>query len=512
MITFLLASLLSVDILDPAAVDRSLVGKRITVEGVYSGQGGAGAGRFVRLIGGKTPFRVRDVSLGTVRTKMNVRIVGDVRLLQGELVVDMVSWEPLPSDLETYDRRAEKIKDNDYDSWEKLSLWAIDRFQRFGAPGLDKKADLAYRTSIAVQRQSAGKDPAALETLLRRIREQNRLPQYDFSELEHEILRLRGQELLSDPTKDSTAIEEFAERVRGALRGTRGTPPPPLDPASRERYETSPSFIFAREPERRPQFARFWEVALMEEARRRDAEKNNRDPFDLYERARRDAPDYPEFARQWLQRAVANAKSQLPTLSKQAIDDLSQRAAEGLGDSKIRGELTSSWLAEKERAMRDEEERLKVRARRQGLAAPPGDARARQELAAIYNEWFPDDSSHREKAAALLKEALAIDPQFAPARAQLKGMGYALGTDGKWRREVGGQEVVPNRSATSFRRGMAADEVVKTNGQPDRKARIVTSAGVTHQWTYQSVGEKVVVFLTESSGGEIRLSEIHLLR
>ena len=495
----LLVSTLGQLVVEPEEIDESLVGRRIVVDGVYLGTFGEGPSAELRLHHCKAKFISTAVRLDSVR-RGNLEIVGDVRAGGGNIVVDVRSLKELPSDVERYQRQTFKLSNDDYSGWYKLAEWSRDRSQRYKNSELAKLALTAYQTAVTAERTTMSDNPAGLRQLAKRIRHDGILNDFDFDDLEHQILHV---ELQAKPMAQWTADElsHFAQKVRERLEVTESVARGAAEAHLRQQYDNEPletyrsasSFV-------RKQLARYWEVQLLHQIQRLEYATGRRDAFTLAEEAAAQMPEYPAIAQEWTKvgnQALTDEKVQ--PLSRKELEELAKRLAAQSPPEAER--LRARWL-------KLQEDLLRLRER----DAVQRDAQTRYELANLYLEWL-DSADAQQEAVRLFVEALEIDPAFADAEAKLRQLGHQRSSTGKWIRSDEAANTPDPRARRTLRTGMPAEEVLRILGRPDTKSRMITASRTGRfqsmfQWAYRSGAETTLVFFEESSSGQLRVARI----
>ena len=133
----------------------------------------------------------------------------------------------------------------------------------------------------------------------------------------------------------------------------------------------------------------------------------------------------------------------------------------------------------------------------------PTDAEGRVLLAAQYKGMLGDVAT----AAALLQDALRLDPQSPTAATALEALGYHKAGDRWLPPDVApapATSATPSPPAAAREPGgsifgMTRDEVRRLLGKPDRTARVATQGRVIEQWTY---GPKPINFLRRDPRSE----------
>ncbi|HVJ81023.1 MAG TPA: hypothetical protein VNC50_08140, partial [Planctomycetia bacterium] len=314
---------------DPTTVNRSLDGRRIIVEGVYTASGQLGAG-------GMTPMQLRHCNaLFLVPKRLipvsgfegNLEVTGTVQLEGARVQVIVDKLERLPTDEDQYREAAGKAKD-DEDAWFALSQWADQRAKLYGDAEIAKKAVEAYRRGIGALRTKAAGDPAALAAVKARVHKDRRWTDFDFEDVDHEILLA---EEAKTPAGDRAKWAEFVESVARRLPGAREVRKP-LDNRLAGAYDRDPKKAFAEvEGEQRTAMARYYYAKLVRKQLALDGEGGEVAPFELAKRAREKLPEFPDEARKWTGKWVEAQTAKLADLDSESVDALAKTIADDLG-------------------------------------------------------------------------------------------------------------------------------------------------------------------------------------
>lgn len=490
---------------EPEEITAALDGRRIVVQGLYNGQVGTGIQRQLGMTNSNAKFllgRRFDQRLTGVQ---NIEVIGTVRAQGQDVFVDVASVRVLPSDLEEYDLRAKEIRNGDFLAWYELAQWASQRDKRYPGHGLKEKVDETYRRGIQVERRAAAGNPTALRRLTQRTAKELKIKDFDFADIEHEILHAEAAAVDDQSTEK---LEDFARRVRDRLPFGDREEMAPAAPELRRGYDADPigTFLKASDDERK-QLSRYWQVKLLVRAQERKRDLGRIDWLTLGEWADAEMPDYPGIAERWLEKAKEESLPKLPSLSRSEIQRLAVSASRS--NEEEGKELRVRWLQAREQALRDSEQRSAATSKAKRRQPLPPNARERLELAKDYVQWFKDDPEMVHKAVELLSEALTIDPTFLAARAALEQLGYVLSPNGEWvtkeNAPLAALQAKPNGTVGI---GMTPDRVLEIKGAPDSRARFVTAHRVIHQWVYHAIDETTHVFFDQTKDGSLRVTSL----
>lgn len=473
---------------DADRISQAHAGKRIVVDGVYSSVLGRGERRQLRLKRCKAKFLPGAAELG--RNPGNLSIVGDVRVENREILVTVVSLRPLPPDSKRFARMADAI--SDANGWYRLAGWARRRAELYQSAGMAEKSNDAYLSGVALERRAAAGDPKALANLLRTIRRDGRVPSFDFTDLDHEVLRA---ELAAKRDAGPDALQRFAVEVRNHY----SLPPveqlEPLDPSLRARYDKDPLGAFASASgEQRAALARYLEVEVLRAVCRKRFEGPTPDLLAAAKFAETEMPDFKDIADDFYDRWIDEQSATLGTLGKQQVLTLADRIGRRAGDAGAAGKVLIRWLDQREDQFRDAEKR--------GRQPNPRD---RNELARYYEqleESLPEGYAH-ENMVRLTKEAYEIDPTSRIVEARLSELGLRKNADAEW------VPISATRTTRTVAIGQRPEQVLQVLGEPDSKAKLVSAGAVTHQWVYRSGKANTYVLFVESPPERPTVAAIH---
>lgn len=489
LLTSLAVVLVSQVRVEPEALERTYVGQRIAVEDLCSGVLGEGEQRHFRLKRcSNVKFIPKGVYLDNIQGHM-VQVTGTVQLQDQNLVVFVDSLVKLPDDLTRYKQQADLIDENDFPSWYRLSDWALQRANNYQSEAMRERSEVAYRTAVGIQRRLAQGNPDRLHQLRDKIVQDRRITNYDLDSLDHEILRATYQQM---QTAEPETLRQFARTVQQRLGGTPDLPP--LAPAVREQYRQHPNAVFARaNPTERARLSRYWQAEILNRALVEQARGKQWTTADLAKAAAEQFPDYPDLLKNWQDDALADFRRDPLTLSREQVAALAADVPE-----LQRPQIYMTWLLAKEAQLQREEGIAEKKAAAQGVRNVR-DAKARFELAELYQQWLPRNPPAVQRQKQLLTEAVQIDPSFMEAQVKLRQLGETTVATAPPRREA---EAV----GSAFRIGMRAEDITVA---PDHKARFVTQGRTVHQWIYRGIGGKTTyLFLETGPSGALTVTDV----
>jgi hypothetical protein len=491
---------------EPTVVGRNLEGRRIIVEGVYAASGRIDSN-------GMTPMQLRRCNATFLVPKRlvptggfegNLEVTGTVELngQRAQVIVDKL--ERLPTDDDHYREAAGKAKD-DADAWFALSEWADQRAKLYDNRELANKSAEAYRRGIGSLREKAAGDPAALAAIKARVHKERRWPDFDFEDVDHEILRAEEAKV---PAGDRAKLAEFIEAVARRLPGAREVMKP-IDPRLAAAYDRDPVKAYGSvEGEHRLAMARYGYSKLVRKLLALEGEAGETGPYEIAKRAKEKLPEYPDEARKWIGKWADAQLAKLAELDADTLDKLAKTMAEEMGKPSEANDIRGEWLDRQERIWRDDENRKRNLALERNAVFRP-DFRGLFDIAKQRQTWFPRDEKMREKSVKIYQEILAEVKDYPPAIAELKALGYQHDPKLGWVAQSSPSG--PARRATERRpitTEMSDKEVLAQLGAPSGKCRIGGAQGTTHAWTYESPAETLVVILTGAPNA-LRVVKVH---
>lgn len=492
--------------IEPEDLGRRHHGQRVLIDDRISSVLGEGNSRQFRLR--RCPnvtFQIGDK--GPKSLEGNARVVGVARFERNNLRVDVESISLLPTDLEEFQVRSQAIAKDNPKGWYELADWARKRSRTYSDPAMEKKAVQAYARGIEIERGLAADNAETLRSLRDRLIHQEFL-NADLTDIDHAIL---WAEFKSKSDRSPDELERFADRLVQTLDPERTALPGRLDAHLARRYLDDPigTFREARTNDR-PSFVRAWEVQL-----RRDAwdARVSANPivegYKAWEWSKEALRDEPDVGRSWLAAAIEAETAKSSDFDKDRFRKLTERIRTDARDPDRATLMERDWLSRGEQRMREEERRQAALAKRAGRTAPPPNVRGRYDIALVWLEWFGDQEV--ERPAALLLEAVTIEPDFEPAAKELRRLGYARLADSRWVSPEEARKVVKeDNGPRAITEGMDADRVVEILGEPDSRCRFITGKDlIEHHWTYRTAAGPLGIILLSRPNGPPRVQAVH---
>jgi hypothetical protein len=411
-------------------------------------------------------FRPAEGEFPKLRRNTNqVEATGRLERRGSDLIFLVTDLKEVPSDAEVYALKESALDAGDPADWYRLADWAQTRGTFYEDRFLLDKAAEDRRKALALERQAAANDPAALAALARKAAGFG-LPEQE-QELLHESLRVRWDVLRQDPKSD---LNQFAEQVRSRLPGSeKPLPAWPMDLAAR--YAAEPLAVYNRATAaERPALDRLFyaEVRLAAIVRTADPEGANGEA--VAAKIEASLPERPDLAARYREREIDYRLKRIEAATRTEALDLARRLEErGRGDEAKR--VLKTWVAAREATLRKEE-------------GPAGLIRAAEDYETVLGD--------KPTAAKLLAEALKEIPNSEEIRHKLAQLGYVQ-VDGAWitKKEAESRPVDPITLAMREGRvavGMSPEQVRKTLGAPDRVARAASVSKVHEVWVFGEGG------------------------
>lgn len=451
-------------------------GEQLRVEGRVE----SASGRLLRLRKLPLPFRpAEDVLAELPETGMQVEVTGRLGRRGDGLVFLVTELKNIPDDAEVYALKESALDAGDPADWYGLADWAADRGGFYEDRFLLAKAAEARRKGLALERQTASGDPAALAGLAKKADGfgLGELRQ----ELTHESLRVRWDSLRQKADTDLGSLIEEAKA--GLPVAEKPLASWPTDLAAR--YAAEPLATYNRAGgDERPALDRlfFAEVQLAAIERFADPEGANGEL--VAARIEAVLPERADLAEHHREREIDYRLKRIETATRSEALDLAKRL-EGRGRADEAKRALAAWLAAREAALRKD--------------GPAG--------LVVVAEDYSDVLGDKATAARLLVEALKENPKSQEIADKLRGLGYVR-VDGVWitKEEAETRPVDPITLAMREGRvtvGMSPEQVRKTLGAPDRVARAASVSQVHEAWLYGQAGRGglAIHFLRYSARG-----------
>ena len=200
---------------------------------------------------------------------------------------------------------------------------------------------------------------------------------------------------------------------------------------------------------------------------------------------RDELPEEVAMAANFEQREVDYRLGRIPELSRREMQQLLE-LLDGLKRSNGRDTIIAEWLAAQEK--------------RFGTSELAGVLRVADEYLFVFEQW--KNSAHQQKGIDLLKSAWAIAAVESPGDAvqiaeRLKVLGWEH-LNGKWLTTQQMETLPKDDIQIAIRdgrvvKGMTAQQVAQTLGQPERISRFGSAKVMREMWTYDGTGSAGLV-------------------
>ncbi len=396
-----------------------------------------------------------------------VRAIGILHKEGDQFAVDVQSLQLLPEDEVRLAQGVAVLAPDDVKNRKAWARWAARRAEMYSDVSLEIKARELEAQVLRIEANDASaRDPKTALALAREGRE-NKVPEPLPSSLAHRAFQ--GMARLATTPEE---LDQLASRIETFLpRSSRPVGTVDLNPWL-DRYQADPMATYLQAPQN---VRNALDRRLLADVRQRSLELKAKTDgslaLKLAEDARTQLPDRPELAETLRNLGLETASRNVAALRRSEVLDLA-RAYEKSGQSDRGREVIRSWLQDQR------ENRLGAR-----------DAEGRVLLADQYRSLLND----RTTAVALLREAVAIDPESKPASEAFRRLGFRQEGD-QWVEAVSspsGEEAdrrendpdaIPELDDPIV--GLTTDEVLSRFGKPDRRSRSITQGQVMIQWTY----------------------------
>lgn len=336
-----------------------------------------------------------------------------------------------------------------------------------------------------------------------------------------------GLEKAVSGTNDQAGLERLTRDIVGLLPDAAKPREGKISDQIAGRYKADPlnAYIEAGEEDRqlldRDLLARAMEKGLLIAADNQPEQLEG-----MVDVAKRNFPDRPAMADSVRDRGLLALVDKAKTLRRDDLIKLVAQVRDTFGQAELAQKLAREWLAS-----------------RQAENLAPNDAEGRLALAKDYLSMLGD----KRTAAALLREALSIDPDHAASATELTSLGWKKDGDrwvdpdepdpnqstaeGKFPApqpnlpggklaNSGGEVPAPPRPSQPPATGADPETLVGVSqaqiqakfGIPDRKVRALTQGLLTEQWIYETPSSnQIVQFVRRSVRSEPAVKAVYLV-
>ncbi|MGH7199117.1 MAG: hypothetical protein ACREJB_00825 [Planctomycetaceae bacterium] len=429
-------------------------------------------GRYSSIARGSLRMRNCDLAFRSADSEGFPRLRGDSDVIQvtgrleqqGSRFVFLVErLRERPSDLQTLKTRETALDRRTPDGWYELAEWASHRGEFYDDDELRRAADRLTFRAVEIERTALDDDDAAARFALAARLPDLGLPDSLRMELVHE-----GWRVLYDQEREKETADwsDFAARMKRDLPDSEI----PLDapqPKLQQRYEANPLSVYqnAGESDRRKLHRLFYADVLLKTIL---ADAEDRTGFEIADRIDRDLPERHALAEEHRERALADRLANVGTATRPEMLELAATFRKRDDADRARQTMEEWLTAKRERLAQDDPAGLR-------------------QLAEEYRSLLEDEKT----AAALLLKAYELSPSPEVA-ARLEQLGYRQ-RDGQWLSRSELEDLPEDPLAKAMRegrvtKGMTADQVRTTLGNPTASVRIATSGRISEIWTYGEPG------------------------
>jgi hypothetical protein len=465
---------------------EQFVGAVVRIEGRVSLAGG---GQF-RLVKCDLPIHASDTMIRSLQAKKSVEITGRFKRDNGKLVFEADRIQNLPTDLEQYNSRTAKLRNDDAADWYEVGDWASERSRFYDDADLAKKARTAYEHGLMAESRNLKADDAGGRFQLATKVAGYKLPEALRMELMHEGDRILWHAALKARPfdRDSWAklIKKLAEDLPGSTQPLKAIPEELAG-----RYEREPLAVYHDSPDDvRKQLHRILYTNVLIKVIGEDAAPDGRNGDAIAARLEAEAPEFPQLAKQYRDQKMTWRIGQAATATRPEIEQLAADLRTRQQPDQARLVLTK-WLRAREPRLRQD------------------GAVGYLQLADEYLLLLQDERN----AVAVLAEAHKLDPAFADVTEKLQSLGYA-DVGGTWVKSL--QPKVPNPVEMpdavipgTFAIGMNAATARNVMGS-GVTGRVLTKRGVSEVWSFGAPGTSRVIIRLEGTNlsPELRVTDI----
>ena len=473
----------TIPLVEPEQLTRNpdLIGREVTVDDrvlfYQSHRGPGGKQIYDELLLKRTPviFKLPPALRPDRPPREPVaRVQGVLRQEGKQVYCDVQSVEMLPADLTRFEKELTKLSPRDNAGRLRWADWGAKRGKAFKDEPLIRRAREVESEAILADAQRQGAD---LLTLSKSARAKG-LDAALAGGLAHAGYLQRLAE-----AKTSADLARLAKEVDEAL-------PDAADPKGSKiagleewlpRYKINPTLAYrdAPPPIRAALDRKLLADIVQQRLERRAGEEPSK-TMNLADEARTSLPDRPEVAAKLRTGGLASSEASVASMRLSEVEALAKTFRDEQEDGRAK-KLLAAWL---------EDQRLKK------LSA--GDADGRILLASHYLRLLDD----RLNAAALLREAVRIDPNSRDAADAFRRLGYKKSTEGEWVESrptpppavplqptapstTPANETPPASDPEKTLIGLTPAQVKRKIGAPDKITRSATNKETIEQWIYQ---------------------------
>lgn len=415
------------------------------------------------------PFHIPDDIVRNRGSTGAVELTGRIAKVDGKLVFRVNSITSRPKDRDRLRAMRFDIDPDQPEQWYKIADWGHRRAKFYEDAELAQDARaLDQQGVVTALRRLKSDDENGLEVLLVTAREK-KVDESLLQQILHQSLHVRWN-ALRKAKWNGAAYAELEADLTQQLPGSRDQLKRWPEDLS-QKYAREPIDIYANTPvEDRLTLHRLFLVSLVSEIILHDALPDGSNGFEIANRFRKETPERPEQAQQWIRKGIAFHQARLPNMTRSQLDEYT-RKLELEDESILVREARQKWLLARE---------------------PHYRAEGARGLADLANQWM---SLLRDQSTAtqFYIESWTVNKDYAPASEWLTSHGMRL-VDGRWMTEeaIKAMPLSPIDQAIRDGRievGMTRNQVLSTlGGPPDRLTRIATSQGVGEWWEYDATG------------------------
>ena len=465
-----------------------LQGVTLRLEGRYSVIGN----REMRFQNCDLPFILPPNPPGRRNDSNVVEVSGEIVTQQGnKLAFRIESLTPRMNDLDALQRMRYGIKTEEPDDWYRVADWARKRGRFYQDQALlDEARKLDRQGVLAEFRKTPAGSLESLRDLLEKARSKS-VGEDLVQMIIHE--RLHSQlDRLNKRAFDEASWRDLAATIGAELKGAL-TPLESYPEELATKYNAQPRSTYeAADEEQRRTLHRLFYIDIMTRRILADARADGENGFTVADRLRGSIPERKPLIAAYEQKAIDARMEKIGVMTRASLIEFTSRLEQD-NRSELATEAKKKWLAAREPILRQE------------------GARGLNDLAKLWLDLLGD----REAATQFSLEALAINPDSAPAKDWLLEAGYV---------KVGEQWMpaseIPVKPKTETERaieqgrpipGMTTAELRAALGVlPTTTTRIATANQSTEIWFYEAAG--IVVELSKPQGThEVRVVSVHAI-
>lgn len=441
------------------------LGRSTTIEGRLTSYGA----NVIRLRNCEILFRTSTPIPAQPRLPRFLELSGRLTVEEGRYVFMVDEYKERPGDLEEFQDRKRKIRDNTSAAWYELAAWAHARGKFYKDDALLEKAESAYLRGVEVERTQSASDRGRHLLALAEKSRSFELPESLRLSLIHEACHeLRKQ--LENQKLTASDLERLAATLDQLLPGSQN--PLKGDHAKLlASYKVDPLGVYDKAPEAdRLVIHRLLFAEVVRRGIELQLAADASNGFEVAEQLDQRVPEFHNRAEELRDLTLAKRASEVTQRTRTEVLQLAADYRQRKKEAEAR-QVVELWLTLRQRKLE------------------PDDIEAVLVLADDFRSLL---QSH-ETANRMLLAAALRHPQSTELQERLQRAGYRL-INGNWLHEKELSSRPEDRLELALRAGridpgMTSTMVRRSLGEPRQICRTATSGQISELWIYGQVGQ-----------------------